>query len=263
MAPWPGSSLPTRDEKQARPGPKTAIYRWTRRTDAWQIVAPSAIPFTPEHPVPEALDEQGIQRVVGAFRDAARRSLQAGFQVVEIHAAHGYLLHEFLSPLSNMRDDEYGGSFENRTRLLRRVVDAVREVWPAANPLFVRISATEWLEAGWSLADSVALARRLAAQGVDLVDCSSGANVPKVTGPVGPGYQTPLAATVRREAGVMTGAVGLVTAAAQADHIVRTEQADMVFLGRELLRDPHWPLHAAQVLGQDASWPRPYRRART
>jgi 2,4-dienoyl-CoA reductase-like NADH-dependent reductase (Old Yellow Enzyme family) len=226
------------------------------------VVGPSPMPFDSGCPVPEVLNDQGINRVVDGFRAAAYRALQAGFQAVEIHAAHGYLLTEFLSPLTNRREDGYGGSFENRTRLLRRVVAAVRETWPAANPLLVRLSTTEWATGGWSLDDSIVLARQLASWGVDLIDCSSGANVPGELPPVGPGYQTPLAAAVKREAGVLTGAVGMITAPEQADHIVRTGQADVVFLGRELLRDPYWPLHAARVLREDVRWPRQYLRAR-
>jgi 2,4-dienoyl-CoA reductase-like NADH-dependent reductase (Old Yellow Enzyme family) len=175
--------------------------------------------------------------------------------VIEIHAAHGYLLHEFLSPLSNHREDRYGGTFENRTRFPREVVSAVREVWPAENPLFTRISATDWAEGGWTVVDSVALARLLGPLGVDLIDCSSGANVPGLRIPLGPGYQTPFAAEIRREADILTGAVGLITSPAQADHIIRTGQADLVLPARELLRDPYWPLHAAQALGHDIAWP--------
>jgi 2,4-dienoyl-CoA reductase-like NADH-dependent reductase (Old Yellow Enzyme family) len=180
---------------------------------------------------------------------------------VEIHAAHGYLLHEFLSPLSNHRTDEYGGSFENRVRFLLETVTAVRRVWPATLPLFVRISATDWTEGGWTLDDSVALARLLKPEGVDLMDCSSGGLVAHAQIPVGPGYQTPFAERIRRDAAISTGAVGSITSPAQADHIVRTEQADMVLLAREMLRDPYWALHAAQELGQPATWPVQYLRA--
>jgi 2,4-dienoyl-CoA reductase-like NADH-dependent reductase (Old Yellow Enzyme family) len=229
----------------------------------WRPVrGPSPLAFDTDHPVPEALDDQGIARVIEAFRAGARRAQQAGFQVVELHAAHGYLINEFLSPLSNQRRDRYGGSFENRSRLLLEIVAAVRDVWPADHPLFVRLSATEWVEGGWTVEDSIALARLLAAAGVDLIDCSSGGNVPGVRLPVGPGYQTPLAAEIKRLAGVRTGAVGAITAPAQADHIIRTGQADMVFLARELLRDPYWPLHAASTLGHDVTWPKQYERAK-
>ncbi|BDG62411.1 NADH:flavin oxidoreductase/NADH oxidase [Caldinitratiruptor microaerophilus] len=228
------------------------------------VVGPSPIPFDDGYPVPEALDEAAIAEIVRAFRDGARRALEAGFQVVEIHAAHGYLLHEFLSPLSNHRTDRYGGSFENRTRLVREVVAAIREVWPERLPLFVRISATDWAPGGWDPDQSVELARGLGALGVDLVDCSSGGLVPGVSIPTDPGYQVPFAERVRREAGIATGAVGLITTPAQADAIIREGKADLVLLGRQLLRDPYWPLRAAHELGHAdrAPWPPQYLRAR-
>ena len=225
------------------------------------VVGPSAVPFDDTSITPHALSIDDIAVVVGAFAAAARRALAAGFRVVELHAAHGYLLHEFLSPLSNRRTDSYGGSFENRTRLVREVVDAVRRVWPDALPLFVRFSATEWIDGGWDLEQTVELARALKDHGVDLADCSSGGNVTGVRIPLTPGYQVPLAARVRRDAGIATGAVGLITDAAQADAIIREGQADLVLLARELLRDPYWPLHAAAALGLPAAWPPPYLRA--
>lgn len=228
----------------------------------WPVVGPSPLPFAEGYPVPEALDADGIRGIVEAFAQAARRALAAGFRVVELHAAHGYLLHEFLSPLANRRTDAYGGSFENRTRLVREVVEAVRRHWPERYPLFVRISATDWIDGGWDLEQSVELARMLKPLGVDLIDCSSGGVAPGAAIPVGPGYQTPLAAEIRRRAGVLTGAVGLITAPEQADHIVRTGQADLVLLGREMLRDPYWPLRAAHQLGQDGPWPVQYLRAK-
>lgn len=227
----------------------------------WQVVAPSAEPFADHYPTPRALSEPEIARVVEAFARAAARARAAGFRVLEIHAAHGYLLHQFLSPLSNHRSDRYGGSFENRTRLVRDVVTAVRHAWPGELPLFVRVSATDWREGGWDLDQTVALARALAPLGVDLVDTSSGGAVPGVAVPLGPGYQTAFAARIRREAGILTGAVGLITAPAQADHVVRTGQADLVLLGREMLRDPYWPLRAARELGHAAPWPAQYLRA--
>lgn len=226
------------------------------------IYAPSAIPFSPGSIRPEALDGEGAARIVRAFGDAARRARECGFKVIEIHAAHGYLLSEFLSPLSNQRTDEYGGSFENRTRLLREVIESIRKEWPDSLPLFLRISASDWAEGGWTIQDSVALARMVKPLGVDLLDCSSGGNVPNVKIPAGPGYQVPFAAQVRREGGVMTGAVGLITSPQQADQIIRNGDADMVLLAREFLRDPHWPLHAAQALGQKADWPLQYDRAK-
>lgn|SRR5579883_188991 len=226
------------------------------------IFAPSPVGFSEKYPTPEMLDERGIARVVDAFAAAARRALEAGAKIVEIHSAHGYLLHEFLSPLSNFRQDSYGGSFENRTRTLREVVQAVRGVWPANLPLFVRISATDWRDDGWTADDSVRLARELGKLGVDLVDCSSAAILPGIEVPIGPGFQVPFAEKIRRESGVLTAAVGLITAPQQADHIVRTGQADLVLLARELLRDPYWPLRAADELKQDGPWPKQYLRAK-
>ena len=225
------------------------------------IYAPSPIPFRPEDPVPEELDTKGIARIVQAFGDAAARALRAGFRVIELHAAHGYLLHEFLSPLANRRRDAYGGSFENRIRMLLETTGAVRARWPERLPLFVRISATDWAEGGWDLEQSVELSRRLAREGVDLIDCSSGGLLPGVKVPVGPGYQTPFAERIRRDAGIKTGAVGMIRSADQAEHIVRTGQADAVFIARQLLRDPYWPLKAAKHLGVQVRWPPQYERA--
>jgi 2,4-dienoyl-CoA reductase-like NADH-dependent reductase (Old Yellow Enzyme family) len=227
----------------------------------WRVVGPSVLAFADSYPVPEELTHEGIGAVLKGFAAAARRACDADFRVVEIHAAHGYLLHEFLSPLSNQRQDRYGGSFENRTRLLREVVEAVRRAWPEHYPLFVRISSTDWTEGGWDIKQSVELARQLRSLGVDLIDCSSGGNVPNAEIPVGTGYQTPFAERIRREAGVLGGAVGLITDPVQADHIIRTGQADLVLLAREMLRDPYWPLRAARELGHDAPWPVQYLRA--
>ncbi len=226
------------------------------------VLAPSAVAFSSRTQVPEALDHGGIARVVGDFRSAAERSLAAGFRVIELHGAHGYLLHEFLSPVSNVRKDEYGGSFENRIRFTLEVVDAVREVWPAELPLLVRISATDWHDGGWDLEQSVRLARILMEHGVDLVDCSTGGNVAGAKIPVGPSYQVPFAERIRREAGVLTGAVGMITESRQAEEIIAREQADVVILARELLRDPYWPLRAARELGVDVTWPDQYLRAK-
>jgi 2,4-dienoyl-CoA reductase-like NADH-dependent reductase (Old Yellow Enzyme family) len=207
------------------------------------------------------LTETGIPEIVTAFVLAARRSLQAGFRIAEVHAAHGYLLHQFLSPLSNRRTDQYGGSFENRTRLLREVVAAVRDVWPEQLPLMVRISATDWIEGGWNLEESLELVRLLLPLGVDLIDCSSAGSSPHAKIPVGAGYQTHFAEQIRRETGSKTGAVGLITSPAQADHIIRSGQADLVMLARELLRDPYWPLRAAKELGHLMPWPAQYVRS--
>ncbi|MCL4401275.1 MAG: NADH:flavin oxidoreductase/NADH oxidase [Acidobacteria bacterium] len=228
----------------------------------WRPVAPSPIAFDQGYPVPEELDEAGIRSVVQGFAAAARRAREAGFRVIEIHAAHGYLLHEFLSPLSNRREDGYGGSLAHRVRIVCEVVDAVRGEWPQDLPLFLRVSATDWVDGGWDLAQSVELARMLKPRGVDLVDCSSSGNVPRAPMPVGPGYQTGFAAAIRREADILTGAVGLITAPQQADQIIRMEEADMVLLARQLLRDPYWPLYAARKLKADAPWPMQYTRAK-
>ena len=226
----------------------------------WTVPAPSAIPFAESFPMPKELTREAIQKIVVAFAAAARRALAAGFRVIEIHAAHGYLIHEFLSPLSNHRKDEYGGSFDNRTRILHEVVAAVRAVWPERLPLFVRLSVTDWTEGGWDVEQSVEVSRALERLGVDLIDCSSGGNVPRASIPVGPGYQTPFAERIRKEAGIMTGAVGMITSPAQADQIVGTGQADAVLIAREFLRDPYWPLRAARELGQTISWPAQYLR---
>ncbi len=228
----------------------------------WQPVAPSEVPFAETSHVPREMDAEEIDAVVDQFVEAARRSLRAGFEVVEVHLAHGYLLHEFLSPLSNEREDEYGGSFENRIRLPLRVVEAVRAAWPENLPLFVRISATDWVEGGWTLEDSVRLSRYLKELGVDLVDCSSGGTSPDAKVPVEPGYQAPFAAEIRRETGIATGAVGLITESEQAEEIIANGEADAILLARELLRNPHWPLLAAHELGADVSWPPQYERAR-
>ena len=229
---------------------------------AWTPLAPSAIPFRDGDPVPHALTRGGIDEIVAQFVRATRLALRAGFRVVEIHAAHGYLLHEFLSPLCNARDDHYGGSLENRMRLTLRVAEAVREAWPAELPLFVRVSATDWAEGGWDLAQSIALANELRARGVDLIDCSSGGAVAHAKIELGPGYQVPFARAIRAEAKIPTGAVGLITEARQAESIVREGAADAVLLARQLLRDPYVPLHWAAELGVDVEWPVQYQRAK-
>ncbi|MEU9980675.1 NADH:flavin oxidoreductase/NADH oxidase [Streptomyces sp. NPDC050856] len=229
----------------------------------WQPVGPSPLPFDEGYPVPDELSRQGIAEITGQFAAAARRALAAGFEVVEIHGAHGYLIGEFLSPHSNRRTDEYGGSFANRTRFALEVVDAVREVWPEELPLFFRISATDWLEdgTGWSADDTVRFAALLKEHGVDLLDVSTGGNAPRVRIPVGPGYQVPFAARVRAEAGLPVAAVGLITEAGQAEKIVANGEADAVLLGRELLRDPSWARHAARELGGDVHVPDQYHRS--
>ncbi|PWT81312.1 MAG: oxidoreductase [Blastocatellia bacterium] len=238
-----------------------------RRTDTalreggWQPVGPTDQPFGPGYPVPRPLADDDISEIVDAFKNATQRALAAGFDVVEVHAAHGYLIHQFLSPLINTRTDRYGGSLQNRVRLFVSIVDAVRAEWPERLPLFVRISATDWVPGGWDIAEAVELCAMLRDRGVDLVDCSSSGAVPYAQVPVGPGYQVPFAERIRREAHIATGAVGMIITPAQADQIVRNDRADVVFLARELLRDPYWPLRAARELEQTIAWPRQYLRA--
>lgn len=228
----------------------------------WQPLAPSPLPFAAGHPVPREATADDIQALIRAFAGAARRAHEAGFRVIELHLAHGYLLHEFLSPLANQRLDGYGGSLENRLRLPLEVVAAVRASWPEHLPLLVRISASDWLPGGWDLEQSIVLGRKLKEAGVDLVDCSSGGLAPEAVIPAGPGFQVPFAAAIRREAQITTGAVGLITSATQAEQVVATGQADAVLLGRELLRHPYWPLQAARELGAETKWPDQYLRAR-
>jgi len=253
----------------AHAGRKASTYRpWEgeglipEAKGGWhRIVAPSALAFAEDHAIPEALTPDGIRDVVRAFGEAARRARNAGFRVIEIHAAHGYLLHQFLSPFSNQRDDDYGGTFDNRSRFLREVVQAVRRMWPERFPLFVRISVTDWAEGGWDIDQSIELARQLRPLGVDLIDCSSGGTLPRVRIPTGSGYQTAFAERIKKEAGISTATVGMITAPAQADHIIRSGQADLVVLAREMLRDPYWPLRAARELGYTVAWPPQYLRA--
>ncbi|MGA9798785.1 MAG: NADH:flavin oxidoreductase/NADH oxidase [Terriglobales bacterium] len=253
----------------AHAGRKASTYRpWSghgmipESDGGWKnVVAPSAVPFADDYPTPQALSLEGIKKIVSAFAAAVRRACDAGFRVIEIHAAHGYLIHEFLSPLSNQRTDAYGGSFENRTRILREIVAAVRGSWPDRAPLFVRISATDWIDGGWDIQQSVELARQIKELGADLIDCSSGGNTPQAKIPAGPGYQTQFAEQIRREANVLTGAVGMITSSVQAEQIISTGQADAVIIAREFLRDPYWPLRAARELGQPVSWPVQYLRA--
>lgn len=253
----------------AHAGRKASTYRpWDGQgalpesAGGWKnVIAPSALRFADHYPMPHALPSDEVNEIISAFVAAAYRAWEAGFRVIEIHAAHGYLLHEFLSPLSNHRSDAYGGSFENRTRIVREIVSAVRSAWPERAPLFVRISATDWVDGGWDIEQSVELARQLKTLGVDLMDCSSGGNVARAKIPLGPGYQTRFADQIRREAGIMTGAVGMITSPEQAEHIVATGQADAVIIAREFLRDPYWPLRAARELGQPITWPVQYLRA--
>ncbi|WP_414543347.1 NADPH dehydrogenase NamA [Nostoc sp. CCY0012] len=230
--------------------------------EGWRpVVSSSAIAFSKESPVPQALSIAEIQQVIQAFVQATKRSLQAGFKVIEIHAAHGYLIHQFLSPLANHRQDDYGGSFANRIRLLIEIVEQVREVWPQKYPLFVRISATDWVDKGWNIEESIALSKQLKLLGVDLIDSSSGGIIPGINIPVKLGYQTQFAERIRQEANIPTGAVGLIKSPEQADQIISSGVADLVLLGRELLRNPYWPHQAAKQLGHDKIWPIQYDRA--
>jgi 2,4-dienoyl-CoA reductase-like NADH-dependent reductase (Old Yellow Enzyme family) len=253
----------------AHAGRKASTYRpWSgngRINDVdggWRnVLAPSAIKFADDYPMPIEMTPRMLAAAVAAFAAATRRALKAGFRVLEIHAAHGYLLHEFLSPLSNQRTDKYGGPFENRIRFVKEVTTAVRQEWPAELPLFMRISATDWVEGGWDIDQSVALVKELEPLGVDFIDCSSGGTVPHATIPLGPGYQVPFAERIRREARVRTGAVGLITSPQQAEEIVSGGQADAVVIARELLRDPYFPLRAGRELGQEITWPAQYLRA--
>ena len=243
-APWKGSKQLSKDN------------------GGWQAVAPSAIPVHEGEEAPAALTTEGIQKVIDDFKAAAQRSLSAGFKLIEIHAAHGYLAHEFLSPLTNHRTDEYGGSFENRSRLLLQIIAAVQTVWPQDLPLFVRISATDWVPGGWNENEAIKLVAVLKEKGVDLIDCSSGGLVSSQKIPVGPGYQVPFADMIKKETGILTGAVGMITSAEQAEEILTKEQADLIIMARELLRDPYFPLHAAKQLGVDIDWPVQYLRAK-
>jgi len=252
----------------AHAGRKASVYRpWSgegavpEAEGGWRPVGPSPIAFGDGYATPEELSIEGVAALQLAFATAARRAYDAGFRAIEIHAAHGYLAHEFLSPLSNRRADAYGGSFDNRARFLCECAVAVRTVLPEGCPLFVRISATDWTEGGWDVEQSVELARRLKGLGVDVIDCSSGGNVEKARVPVGAGYQVPFAERIRREANIATAAVGMITAPAQADQIIGVGHADLVLLARETLRDPYWPLHAARELGRPAPWPAQYLRA--
>jgi 2,4-dienoyl-CoA reductase-like NADH-dependent reductase (Old Yellow Enzyme family) len=257
----PGIQLAHAGRKASTPPPWHSGGFIPESEGGWKPVAPSAIGFSDTYAQPAALDAAGIQKVIKDFTAAATRASQAGFQVIEIHSAHGYLLHEFLSPLANHRTDSYGGSFENRTRLLLEVVTAVRRVWPVCYPLFVRISASDWVPGGWDIEQSVALAELLGPLGVDLIDCSSGGMVPNAQIPVAPGFQVPFADQIRQRTGILTGAVGMITNASQADAILNGDKADVVILAREFLRQPYWPLAIARDLGFPVTWPVQYLRA--
>ncbi|MDZ4820074.1 MAG: NADH:flavin oxidoreductase/NADH oxidase [Planctomycetota bacterium] len=254
----PGIQLAHAGRKASTHVPWVGGHALAANEGAWEVIGPSAVAFGEGSPTPQEATLADIERIVAAFVAATRRAIAAGFETIEMHAAHGYLLHSFLSPLSNHRTDQYGGSFENRTRLLLQVVDAVRGAMPAEVPLFVRISATDWVEGGWDVDQTVQLAKELNQHGVDLIDVSSGALVPTAQITVGPGYQVPFAERIRNEAGIPTAAVGLIVSVAQANSIIADQQADLVMLGRELLRDAYWVHHASNELEQDSPWPISY-----
>jgi 2,4-dienoyl-CoA reductase-like NADH-dependent reductase (Old Yellow Enzyme family) len=258
----PGIQIAHAGRKASCDSPWNGSHFLSPENGGWQTVAPSAIALTPAHATPTALSKAEIQEIAELFMVATRRALEAGFEVIELHCAHGYLLNSFLSPLTNHRDDEYGGSLANRCRLPLAIAKAMREFWPEDKPMFVRISASDWVEGGWDIGQSIQLAKWLKAIGIDLIDCSSGGLILDAKIPVGSGYQTQLAAEIRQHAEMTTGAVGMITSAAQAEHILVTGQADAVLLARELLRDPYWPLKAARELGADIEWPIQYARAK-
>lgn len=258
----PGIQLAHAGRKASAAAPWEGGRQLALEQEGWETVAPSAIAFRPEERAPHALSTEEVQKMIQSFREAALRSVIAGYEVLELHAAHGYLINQFLSPASNQRNDQYGGSFENRIRFLLEIITAVQTVWPAELPLFVRISATEWTADGWNMEDSVALCKILREKGVDLVDVSSGGNSREQKITVEPGYQVPFAARIRKETGMPTGAVGLITGAQQAEDIITSGVADIVLMARELLRNPYFPLEAAKELGHDVSWPNQYARAK-
>jgi 2,4-dienoyl-CoA reductase-like NADH-dependent reductase (Old Yellow Enzyme family) len=258
----PGIQLAHAGRKSSQESPIRGGSNISPEQGGWQTIAPSPLAFKEGDPVPKELSKVEIKLLVKKFKDAALRSLQAGFKVVELHAAHGYLIHEFLSPLSNTRKDEYGGSFENRIRFLSEIVEAVRTVWPTELPLFVRISATEYTEGGWTIDDSVLLAKKLKGLDVDLIDCSTGGNVSGVRIAIGPLYQTEHAEVIRKQSNIKTGAVGLITTAQEAESIIVENRADLVFMGREFLRDPYFPMRAAHELNVEVDWQDQYVRAK-
>lgn len=258
----PGIQVAHAGRKASCASPWQGGHQLKPNEGGWQTVSSSAIPFIPEELSPLELNTDGIQKVISDFKAAAGRAARAGYQVLEIHSAHGYLIHQFLSPLCNFRTDDFGGSFENRTRLLLEIVKAIQTAWPQNLPLFVRLSATDYVEGGWNADETVQLASILKKNGVDLIDSSSGGMVPYAKIPFGPGYQVPFAERIKKEAGILTGAVGMITQAMQAEEILSTGQADLILIARASLREPYFALHAARELGEDIEWPKQYRRAR-
>lgn len=258
----PGIQLAHAGRKASHSKPWEGGGALTTESELWQTFAPSAIAYKQGEPLPNEMSKEDINKVIADFKAATIRAIEAGFKVIEIHAAHGYLINEFLSPLSNQRADKYGGSFNNRIKFLLEIIEAVREAWSDDYPLFVRISANEWVEGGWSIEDSVALSKILKTKGVDLIDCSSGGNSHEQKISAGPLYQVPFAERIKRECGILTGAVGIITTAEEAEQILVNQQADMILLARQFLSDPYFPLHAAKVLGAEVKWPVQYERAK-
>jgi 2,4-dienoyl-CoA reductase-like NADH-dependent reductase (Old Yellow Enzyme family) len=258
----PGIQLAHAGRKASHEVPWLGGEALTKEEGAWETIAPSSVPFKEGEPAPKEMSLEEIRQCITQFKQAAERALKAGFKIIELHGAHGYLINEFLSPASNKRTDDYGGSFENRTRFLVDIVDSVREEWPQEYPLFVRISATDWINEGWDGDDSVRLGKLLESKGVDLLDCSTGGNVSGVRIELKPMYQVPFAERIKKETALLSGAVGLITTAAECDQIIAEGKADVIFLARQLLRDPYFPLHAAKELGVDIPWPEQYLRAK-
>ena len=258
----PGIQLAHAGRKGSTYSPWKGTGEVRKEDGGWQTISPSPINFTDNFPSPKEMDKGDIKKVVDDFCQAANRSIKAGFKLIELHMAHGYLVHEFLSPLSNLRDDGYGGSLESRCRFAIEIAKGVRGAIPEDFPLFARISSSDWIEGGWSIEDSVLLSKKLKEVGVDLVDCSSGGNAPKAPIPAGPGYQIPFSERIKKDVGILTGGIGFITSPEQADQIIRTGQADIVLLAREILRNPYWPLNAAKVLKEEIEWPKQYGRAK-
>jgi len=258
----PGIQLSHAGRKASTATPWLGRGKISPQDGGWETVAPSAIAFSDTYPMPVELDQTGIDKVVLDFTNAAKRALDAGFKVIEIHAAHGYLIHQFLSPLSNQRTDSYGGSFENRSRLLLQIIESIKKVWPSDLPVFVRISATDWAEGGWDIEESVKLALQLKEHGIDLIDVSTGGLVTHQKIPVGPAYQLPFASRIKKETGILTGTVGLITNAVQSETILVNEDADLIIMAREILRNPYFPLQAAKDLHDDVEWPIQYDRSK-
>lgn len=258
----PGIQLAHAGRKASTATPWLGRGKVNPEDGGWQTFAPSAIAFSDTYPMPEALDQAGIDKIILDFTNAAKRAFEAGFKVIEIHAAHGYLVHQFLSPLSNQRTDQYGGSFENRTRFLLQIIDSIKTVWPDDLPIFVRISATDWADGGWNLDESVKLALQLKDQKIDLIDVSTGGLVSYAKIPVGPAYQLPFASRIKKETGILTGTVGLITNAVQSETILVNEDADLILMAREILRNPYFPLEAAHDLDEEVTWPIQYERSK-